>query len=98
MKVKQIKKDGDKITLEAVATAQEAAQALQAAKMAFAQSMGMKPPAQGQTIDQAAEEQMGIKNLSSIVEGSGEGCLPPECGIPLRSGCCPEAGIRAVVL
>ena len=77
MKVKQIKKDGDKITLEAVATAQEAAQALQAAKMAFAQSMGMKPPAQGQTIDQAAEEQMGIKNLSSIVEASAIDALAP---------------------
>ena len=77
MKVKQIKKDGDKITLEAVATAQEAAQALQAAKMAFAQSMGMKPPAQGQSIDQAAEEQMGIKNLSSIVEASAIDALAP---------------------
>lgn len=77
MKVKQIKKDGDKITLEAVATPQEAAQALQAAKMAFAQSMGMKPPAQGQTIDQAAEEQMGIKNLSSIVEASAIDALAP---------------------
>ncbi len=77
MKVKQIKKDDNKITLEAVATAQEAAQALQAAKMAFAQSMGMKPPAQGQTIDEAAEEQMGIKNLASIVEASAIDALAP---------------------
>lgn len=77
MKVKQIKKDGDKVTLEAVATAQETAQAMQAAKMAFAQSMGMKPPAQGQTIEQAAEEQMGIKNLDSIVEASAMDALAP---------------------
>ncbi len=77
MKVKQIKKDGDKVTLEAVATAQETAQAMQSAKMAFAQSMGMKPPAQGQTLEQAAEEQMGIKNLDSIVEASAMDALAP---------------------
>lgn len=77
MKVKQIKKDGNKITLEAVATPQETSNALYAAKMAFAQSMGMKPPAKGQTIDQAAEEQMGIKNLDSIVEASAMDALAP---------------------
>lgn len=77
MKVKQIKKDGEKVTLEAVATAQETAQAMQAAKMAFAQSMGMKPPVQGQSIDEAAEQQMGIKNLASIVEASAMDALAP---------------------
>lgn len=77
MKVKQIKKDGSKVILEAVATPQETAQAMQAAKMAFAQSMGMKPPAQGQSLDQAAEEQMGIKNLDSIVEASAMDALAP---------------------
>ncbi len=77
MKVKQIKKDGDHVVLEAVATPQETAQVLQAAKIAFAQSMGMKPPAQGQTIDQAAEEQMGIKNLGSVVEASAVNALAP---------------------
>lgn len=77
MKVKQIKKDGDKVVLEAVATPQETAQAMHAAKMAFVQSMGMKAPAQGQSIDQAAEEQMGIKNLDSIVEASAMDALAP---------------------
>lgn len=77
MKVKQIKKDGDRVILEAVATPQETAQAMQAAKVAFAQSMGMKAPAQGQSIDEAAEEQMGIKNLASIVESSAMDALAP---------------------
>lgn len=77
MKVKQIKKDGDKVTLEAVATPQETAQAMHAAKIAFAQSMGMKPPAKGQTIDEAADEQMGIKNLDSIVEAAAMDALAP---------------------
>ncbi len=77
MKVKQIKKDGDKVILEAVATPQETAQAMHSAKGAFAQAMGRKPPAQGQSIDQAAEEQMGIKNLDSIVEASAMNALAP---------------------
>ncbi len=68
MKVKQIKKDGNKVTLEAVATPQEATNMLHSAKVAFAQSMGLKPPTQNASIDQVAEEQMGIKNLDSIVE------------------------------
>ena len=37
MKVKQIKKDGNKVTLEAVATPQEATNMLHSAKVAFAQ-------------------------------------------------------------
>lgn len=77
MKVKQIKKTDDVVSLEAVASAEEVNQALQAAKISFARSMGMKPPAQGQSIDQAAEDQMGIKDLDSIVEKAAIEALVP---------------------
>lgn len=77
MKVKQNKIDDTTVRLEVVATADEVNNALNAAKIAFAQSMGMKPPTQGADIDEEAEKQMGIKNLDSIVEASAIDALVP---------------------
>lgn len=76
MKVSQKKRDGNTVHLEAVATAEEVDNALHSAQLAFATSMGLRPE-QGKTIAQAAEEQMGIKNLDSIVEGSAVDALVP---------------------
>ncbi len=77
MKVKQIKKEENNVTLDVLATAQEVDGALHAAKVAFAQSMGLKPPSQGANIDEVAEEQMGIKDLDSIVQASAIEALVP---------------------
>lgn len=77
MKVKQLKKEDGVVTLEAVASAEEVNNALHAAKIMFAQQMGMKPPSDGYDIDKAAEEQMGIKDLDSIVKDSAFEALVP---------------------
>lgn len=77
MKVKQIKADDESVVLEATATSEEVNKVLHGAKVAFAQSMGMKPPAPGADIDAAAEEQMGIKDLDSIVGPSAIDALVP---------------------
>lgn len=76
MKVAQKKIDDRHVHLEAVATPEEVNLALQSAKAAFAQSMGMRPEAD-KTIDQAAEEQMGIKDLNSIIEPQAIAALIP---------------------
>lgn len=69
MKVSQKKLGENKIRLEAVASAAEVDSALQAAQIAFAQSMGLLPE-KGKTVAQIAEEKLGIKNLDSVVEPS----------------------------
>lgn len=76
MKVNKKKTDGNVITLECVATPEEVASALQAAHVAFANSMGLRPE-QGKTVAQVAEEKMGIKNLDSIVEAGAIDALVP---------------------
>ncbi len=76
MKVVEKKTPEGKIRLIAEATSTEVNAALQAAQVAFAQSMGLSPE-QDKTIAQAAEEHMGIKNLDSIVEASAMEALVP---------------------
>lgn len=66
MKVIQKKIEAGMIRLEAVATVNEVANALNAAQVSFAASMGIQP-ARGKTVAQAVEEKTGIKNLDSIV-------------------------------
>lgn len=76
MKVNEKKIDDKRVHLDVIATAQEVDSALQAAQIAFAQSMGMRPE-KDKTVAQAAEEQMGIKDLNSIVEPQAIGALVP---------------------
>lgn len=76
MKVKQVKKDGDVVTLEAVASVQDVARALQFAQEGFARSMGLQPE-QGKTVAQVAEEKMGVRNLDQIVASEAAGALVP---------------------
>ena len=76
MKVKQIKKDGDVVVLEATASPQDVARALQFAQEGFANSMGLAPE-QGKTVAQAVEEKMGIKNLDQIVANEAASALVP---------------------
>lgn len=76
MKVTQKKIEPGKVRLEAIATAEEVGNALQAAHVAFAQSMGLQPQ-QGKTVVEVAEERMGIKNLDSVVESSAIEALVP---------------------
>ncbi|WP_172134989.1 trigger factor [Adlercreutzia sp. ZJ473] len=76
MKVNQKKLEPGKVRLEAVATVDEVSNVLQAAHVAFAQSMGLQPQ-QGKTVAEVAEEHMGIKNLDSIVEASAIEALVP---------------------
>lgn len=66
MKVKQIRKDGDVVVLDAVASVQDVAKVLQFAQEGFANAMGLMPE-QGKTVAQVAEEKMGVKNLDQIV-------------------------------
>ncbi len=76
MKVSQKKADDGKINLEVSATSDEVNKALQAAQIAFADSMGLTPQ-KDKTPAQAAEEQLGIKNLDSVVESSAiDGLVP----------------------
>lgn len=76
MKVTQKKIEPGKVRLEATASAEEVNNVLQAAHVAFAQSMGLQPQ-QGKTVAEVAEERMGIKNLDSVVESSAIDALVP---------------------
>lgn len=76
MKVTQKKKADDKILYEVVASAEEVNNALQAAHVAFAQSMGLQPQ-KDRTVAEVAEERMGIKNLDSVVEAGAIEALVP---------------------
>lgn len=76
MKVKQVKKDGDVVVLEATASPQDVARVLQFAQEGFANSMGLMPEP-GKTVAQAVEEKMGIKNLDQVVANEAASALVP---------------------
>ncbi|WP_139652471.1 trigger factor [Raoultibacter phocaeensis] len=76
MKVTDKKLDDGRIQLEAVATPEEVDQALNAAEYGFAQQMNLRP-VQGKSIEQIAEDQLGIKDLASIVEPQATEMLVP---------------------
>lgn len=76
MKVTKKKADGDVVRFECVATAEEVANALHGAQVAFANSMGLRPE-KDKTVAQVAEERMGIKDLDSIVESDAIEALIP---------------------
>ncbi len=76
MKVVEKKTPEGKIRLIVEATSSEVNAALQAAHVAFAQSMGLTPEP-NKTVAQVAEEHLGIKNLDSIVESSAMEALVP---------------------
>ena len=76
MKVTQKKLEGDMLRLEATATVAEVDQAFQAAQIAFAQQMNLRPQG-GETIAQAAEETLGIKDLDPVVEPQAAEYLVP---------------------
>ena len=76
MKVTEKKLDDGRIQLEAVATPEEVEQALNAAEYGFAQQMNLRPM-QGKSIEQIVEDQLGIKDLASIVEPQATEMLVP---------------------
>ncbi len=76
MKVIQKKTADGMLRLEANATADEVNSALNAAHVAFANMMGLQP-VKGKTVAEVVEEQLGIKNLDSIVESSAIEALVP---------------------
>lgn len=76
MKVTQKKLGDGKLQLEAVATPAEVDRALRMAQIGFAQQMGLRPQ-KDKTIEQIAEESMGIKDLDSVVESSAVEYLAP---------------------
>ena len=76
MKVTEKKLDDGRIQLEAVATPEEVEQALNAAEYGFAQQMNLRP-VQGKSIEQIVEDQLGIKDLASIVEPQATEMLVP---------------------
>lgn len=76
MKVKQIKKDGNSIVLEAIASAQDVDRAFQVAGEAFARAMGLQPE-QNKTVQQAVAENLGINDLDKIVSHSAIEALVP---------------------
>ena len=67
MKVTQRKLDDGRLRLECVATPTEVNEVLQSAYIQFAQQMGLRPE-KDKTVAQVAEEQMGIKNLDTVVQ------------------------------
>lgn len=76
MKVKQIKKDGDSVVLEVIATPQDVARALQMASEGFARSMGLQPE-QNKTVEEAISEKLGIKDVDKIVGKTAVDALIP---------------------
>ncbi len=67
MKVTEKKLDDGRILLEAVAATAEVSQAFTMAQYGFAQQMNLQMQP-GKTVAQAAEEQLGIKDLDAIVQ------------------------------
>ena len=67
MKVTEKKLDDGRILLEAVASTAEVSHALTMAQYGFAQQMGMQIMP-GMSVAQAAEQQLGIKDLDAIVQ------------------------------
>ena len=76
MKTSKIKKADGKIILEVTASADDVNRAFTLAEFDFANSMGINPEP-GKTIEQVAEEKMGIKNLDSIIEANAVEALAP---------------------
>lgn len=66
MKVTEKKLEDGRLLLEALASTAEVNQAFTMAQYGFAQQMGLAP-APGKSVAQLAEEQLGIKDLDSIV-------------------------------
>ena len=76
MKVTQRKLDDGKLRLECVATVDEVNSVLKDAYLQFAQQMGLRPE-RDKTVAQVAEEQMGIKNLDTVVQDQAiQGLVP----------------------
>ena len=67
MKVTEKKLPDGKVQLTAVASEEEVERALGNAAYAFAQQMNLRP-AKGKTIEELAADQLGIKDLASVVE------------------------------
>ena len=76
MKITQKKTDGGKVIVNAVASTEEVAKALNSAHLAFAQQMNLRPE-QGKTVAQVAEERMGIRDLDSVVTQQAQDALMP---------------------
>lgn len=76
MKVSRKNNPDGKILLQATATAAEVSAALDAAQVAFAQGMGVRPE-QGKSVSQLVEEQIGVKNLDSVVQAGAQEALVP---------------------
>lgn len=76
MKVSRKNAADGKVLLQATATAAEVAAALDAAQVAFAQGMGVRPE-RDKTVAQLVEEQMGVKDLDSIVTAAAQEALVP---------------------
>ena len=76
MKITQKKTDGGKVIVNAVASTEEVAKALNSAHLAFAQQMNLRPE-QGKTVAQVAEERMGIRDLDSVVTAQAQDALMP---------------------
>ena len=76
MKITQKKTDGGKVIVNAVASTEEVAKALNSAHLAFAQQMNLRPE-QGKTVAQVAEERMGIRDLDSVVTAQAQEALMP---------------------
>lgn len=75
MKITQKKADG-KVLVNAVASTEEVAKALNSAHLAFAQQMNLRPE-KGKTVAQVAEERMGIRDLDSVVAQQAQDALMP---------------------
>ena len=76
MKITQKKIDGGKVVVNAVASTEEVAKALNSAHLAFAQQMNLRPE-KGKTVAQVAEERMGIRDLDSVVASQAQDALMP---------------------
>lgn len=76
MKIKKSKKDDGKVVLDVTASAADVNKAFGLAELDFAKSMGLTP-VPDKTIQQVAEERMGIKNLDSIIEANAVEALAP---------------------
>lgn len=76
MKVNMRKTGDNTLRLECVATEKEVGHALDMASWAFAEANGVQPQP-GKTVGQCCQEQLGIKNLDSLVEKDAVELLPP---------------------
>ncbi len=76
MKVVQLAKDEQSVTLEVAATEQEVNRAFEVAEINFCQAMGVRMDPQ-KTLAQSAAEQMGISNLDMLVNQQAVDALVP---------------------